>query len=116
MAIGSQNSFGGAEILYGKITGLTEGEDPTIRFTKKVGVAEDGSNIYKEVTRDKRVAGDLVYLGTSERKFKEDIIKNIHLTLVDTKAGQVYKISCGLNGIGRSILNALGNIVDPGWI
>jgi hypothetical protein len=94
-----------SDLFYIKITGLKEGEEihMTQRQATKEGVVDIPEPIYD-------IMGDFVKAEVRQYQWKGDDIYDIKLVLKDPTQGpngEVYIVSCGLNSVGRSMLNSM---------
>ena len=109
MARGYKNQFGDNKVFSGRIRGLQQGEEIFISQQ----TLEDGDYIDHE--NIKRVSGEVIKVGIREIKPKKsDPYKVISIHLQDNADKEVFILECGINSIGRSLINTLaggGNLV-----
>lgn len=111
MARGSEGK-GDLAMFFMNIKGLKKGE--TVHITQAVPTEEKGK--YTQLENTNSVEGDLVDITTVVKEFDGKSKEEIKLWLKDQLAGdkgELYVVTCGMNSIGRNIINNLASIDGP---
>lgn len=109
MARGAGGGDANLKLFFMKITGLTVGEKAVI--TQKEAIGDK-----KTIDLDEKlnfVKGNLHKVEIRDYEYKGEAVQELKVWLRDTLAGELYAVSCGINSIGRSIINTLLNLERP---
>lgn len=98
--------FGNKQFFYLNIKGLKPNE--SVHFTQTTKEGDD----YKELENVQNVSGKLTDIKVEEKEWEGDKYKVFKLLLEDAVEGEVCIIECGMNNMGRGILNTLAGIAD----
>lgn len=104
MARGGQ-SQGNLKMFFMNIRGLKKGEK--IHFTQAEAL---GDKEYKKLENIDRVSGQVVKVWAETKQYEGESYDELKLTLKDLQAEEIYTVSCGLNAIGRGLVNALASV------
>ncbi len=108
MARGSEGQEN-LDLFFMTIRGLKAGE--SVHMTQSRPTGEKGK--YEELENINSISGDLVKVETRTRQFEGKAKEEIKLWLKDQLAGEkgeMYVVSCGMNSIGRNIVNNLASV------
>src|SRR3990167_6378829 len=105
---GTQNLYGDNKVIYMKVAGLKKGETAHLIQTIK---SPTGSG-YDTLADEYAVSGNLIKAEISEYEWEGAKVRSIKLYLEDAKCKEVCVLECGMNNIGRNIINTLANAVD----
>ena len=105
---GTQNLYGDNKVIYMKVAGLKKGETAHLIQTVK---SPTGSG-YDTLADEYAVSGNLIKAEISEYEWEGAKVRSIKLYLEDAKCKEVCVLECGMNSIGRNIINTLANAVD----
>jgi hypothetical protein len=110
MGRGTESGESNLKLFLMKITGLKEGDKTRIEQTEVRG--KDDLLKLEETTQ--KVWGDLIdiKIRTYEPR-KGETARELRLYLKDKEEGELCIVSCGLNSIGRSIINTLLSLENP---
>lgn len=112
MSRGSENENGG-QLFFMSIRGLKTGEKVHITQSKPVE-GQDGK--YEVLKPINKIAGRLSKLEVKSRVWEGETYEELRIWLKDPNAGdpvaggETYCLSCGVNGIGRNLINTLASI------
>ena len=111
MAMGN-NGGDGSKLYFLSVRGLKKGEKVFIKVVEPVE-GKDGE--YKELPDISQVRGMVQKLEVINKTFEGESYDEIRLWLKDVNAGELgetYCLSCGVNSMGRNIINNLASIED----
>jgi hypothetical protein len=108
MARGNSNSTDGLKLFFMNIRGLKAGE--TVRIEQQE--SKDGKYVKLEETVNE-VSGKFVEARIRKYEIKGEEAHELKITLKDVLNGEMYVIGCGINSIGRSIMNSLLGLEKP---
>lgn len=109
MARGQGSGDANLKLFFMKITGLKKGEKAVIEQSEARGEKQ----IVKLDEKLSFVKGKLEKVEIREYTYEGEQVKDLRVWLKDSLDGEMYIVSCGLNSIGRSILNTLLNLEKP---
>jgi hypothetical protein len=110
MGRGKDSQESNLKQFYMKITGLKEGDSIRIEQTE----VRSKDDLIKLDETTQAVWGELTDIKIRDfEPRKGEKAKELKIYLRDKEEGEQYIVSCGLNSIGRSVINSLLSLQDP---
>jgi len=104
-----QNTQNG-KLFFLSVKGLKEGEKVYIKQVEAKGKKDNGDNILVDHPNVNDVGGQVHKIETVMREWEGVVKPSIVIWLKDLQADEMVRLQCGMNKIGRSIINSLASI------